>query len=673
MGNRKLLWVKYPLLGGLVVWIFLVSGFYFLYHQEEIKSALLALSGWLLDLSLAAIIVTLAALWGSQLGRLLGLRHHSGWERFVFSAGLGYGLLATLVLLLGLSGLLYRWLLWLIVVFLVAAVWQEIKRLPGQARRWYTTIVNGLSLRLDFQTLLLFFLGANLLIAIFLASAPPTGWDALVVHLVVPKMALREHGLSPPLEAPNLFSQKPLLEHMLFTLGMALRGDRIAKLIAFSFMLLTAGAIYAFGQRFCGPRVALLATTIFSSIPVVVLISTFAYVDLGVTFYTFTALYALINWIQTEERGWLATSAIFGALSPQVKNNGLFTLVVLGVGMFYAILRYRNRWKEIVRSLLLFAAVMALTLSPWVIASLNLSGAPSPAWQQMETKATPPAASLTELLFSLLRRVAIPWEMTIVGAQGKVVYDATITPLFLLLLPLWFVMNRKGEAINLLIVFSLVEFILWVANPVGPRLQSRLAMPIFPALSIISAYLFERLPEFEIRTFSLYGFSRLVLSLTLALHLIAQLSMAAFYDPWRYLLGQESREEYLARILDEGISYDYYSAMVYINKHLPPQVKVGILWPETRVYYCERPWVLSPLRLDDSPSEMLARLQEKGITHLLVSEKGQEFYLYEEEASPETRDRYREYIKNLETLLSQHAYLVHNQGDSFLIYALADG
>jgi hypothetical protein len=234
-------------------------------------------------------------------------------------------------------------------------------------------------------------------------------------------------------------------------------------------------------------------------------------------------------------------------------------------------------------------------------------------------------------------------------------------------------MKRKGEAINLLIVFSLVEFILWVANPVGPRLQSRLAMPIFPALSIISAYLFERLPELETPTFSLYGFSRLVLFLTLALHLIAQVSMAAFYDPWRYLLGQESRQEYLARILDEGISSDYYTAMSYLNDHLPPEARVGILWPEPRVYYCERAWVLSPLHLDDSPSEMLARLQEKGVTHLLVSKKGQEFYLYEEEASPETRDRRREYVKNLETLLSHHAYLVHNQGDSFLIYALADG
>jgi 4-amino-4-deoxy-L-arabinose transferase-like glycosyltransferase len=673
MGNRKALGVKYLLLGGLLFWISLVSGFYFFYHQNEVKKAVLALSSWLFDISLAIIIVTLAALWGDQLGRFLRVRYHSGWERLAFSAGLGYGLLATLVLLLGLSGLLYRWLLWLIVVLLAAAVWKEIKGLAPQCKRWWTRIAKGLSFHPDFQTLLLFFLGANLLLAIFLASAPPTDWDALVIHLVIPKVALREHGLSQPLEVPDLFSQKPLLEHMLFTLGMALRGDRIAKLIAFSFSLLTVGAIYAFGKRFCGPRVALLAVTIFSSIPVVVLISTFAYVDLGVTFYSFAALYALINWIQTEERGWLAISAIFGGLSPQVKNNGLFTLVVLGVGVFYAILRYRSRWKELVRSLSLFAVVMALTLLPWVVASLTLSGAPTPAWEQMQSKATPPSASLTELLLSLLRRVAIPWEMTIVGAQGKVAYDATITPLFLLLLPLWFVMKRKGEAINLLIVFSLVEFILWVANPVGPRLQSRLAMPIFPALSIISAYLFERLPELETPTFSLYGFSRLVLFLTLALHLIAQVSMAAFYDPWRYLLGQESRQEYLARILDEGISSDYYTAMSYLNDHLPPEARVGILWPEPRVYYCERAWVLSPLHLDDSPSEMLARLQEKGVTHLLVSKKGQEFYLYEEEASPETRDRRREYVKNLETLLSHHAYLVHNQGDSFLIYALADG
>jgi len=672
MGNRKLLWVKYLLLAGLVVWIFLVSGFYFLYHQDEIKNALLALSSWLLDLSLALIIVTLAALWGGQLGRFLRLRHHSAWERFVFSAGLGYGLLATLVLLLGLSGLLYRWLLWLIVVLLSAGVWKEIKRLSGQARRWHTTIVNGLSLRFDFRTLLLFFLGANLLIATFLASAPPTGWDALVIHLVVPKMALREHGLSPPAEAPNLFSQKPLLEHMLFTLGMALRGDRVAKLVAFSFTLLTVGAIYAFGQRFCGPRVALLAAAIFASTPSVLVISSTAYVDLGVAFYTFLSVYGLINWLGTHNRRWLVTCAIFGALAWQVKDNGLFVLVVLFLGMAYDLVRHRDRWAEGVKSFLLLVAVIGLVVFPWLLSSMVLSGKPSPAWTELEAKATVPSSSLAGLPHKVLRTIVMPWEMTIVGAWGNPAYASTITPLFLLLLPLWFFIRPKDEAISFLIFFSLVEFILWAANPIGPYPQSRLAMPLFPALSVISAYLFERLPSLDLPAFSLYKLFRLVLLLLLGLHLVAQMGLAAFYNPWPFFLGRETREGYLTRILDQGISSGHYSALTYINEHLPADARVGIVWPERRIYYCERICIPSPFQADDTAEEMMIKVREKGLTHLLVSKKGQEFILSADFTIAENippRDRF---VENSKTLLEEHFWLVHNEVDSFLLYALED-
>jgi len=672
MGNRKLLWVKYLLLGGLVIWIFLVSGFYFLYHQGEVKNALLALSSWLLDLSLAVIMVTLAALWGGQLGRFLRLRHHSGWERFVFSAGLGYGLLATLVLLLGLSGLLYRWLLWLIVVLLAAAVWKEIKRLSGQARRWHTTIVNGLSLRLNFQTVLLFFLGANLLIAIFLASAPPTGWDALVVHLVVPKIALREHGLSPPVEIPNLFTQKPLLEHMLFTLGMALRGDRIAKLIAFSFSPLTVAALYAFGQRYSKPQVGLLAAVIFASTPVVVITSSVAYVDLGVTFYTFLSIYGLINRLKTHNRSWLVTCAIFGGWASQVKNNGLFVLVVLFLGIAYDLLRHRERWAEGVKSLLLLAAVVGLVIFPWLLSSMALSGQPSPAWTQLEAKAAVPSSPFAGLPRKALRIIVTPWEMTIVGAWANLPYGSTITPFFLLLLPLWFFIRPKEEAINPLILFSLVEFILWVANPIGPYPQSRLAMPIFPALSVISAYVFERLPSLDLPAFSLYKFFRLVLLLLLGLLLVAQVGHTAFYNPGPFLLGEETREGYLARILDQGISSGYYSALTHINEHLPEDARVGVVWPERRIYYCERICIPSPFQVDDTAEEMMVKVREMGLTHLLVSKRGQEFLLNSDFAMAENippRDRL---VENLKTLLEEHFRLVHNEADSFLLYALEE-
>lgn len=663
--------VKRVIVAGLVIWVFFVSGFYYFYHQLEVKRGLLALSNWLLDILLLAVVVTLSALWGHKVSHLLKVRFHSPLESVAFSAGLGYAIVATVILYLGLGGWLHQWTLWLLVGLLSLGSYREARTLAVKIKERLAELEGQLSLRLDFRALLLLLLGVNLFLAAILASCPPTEWDALAIHLVIPKVALAEGGLAPPETMPDLFTQKPLLEHMLFTLGMGLRGDRLAQQINFSFLLLIAMAIYSFSLRYSGPNTGFLAATIFVSVPLAFFISTVAYVDLGVTFYTFLATYALINWLQTKERSWLIFSAVFGALAPQVKNNGLFVLIFLVLGLAYGLLYHQKRWRERASTLSLFLVVMLLTLAPWLTGTIILSGKPSPAWSQLETKVASAPSPLAESSH-FVRYLLMPWEMTVIGIFGNVSYAGTITPLFLLLLPLWFTIRGKGEAIRTLMVFSLVEFVLWVANPIGPYPQSRLAMPFLPALSIITAYLLERSSSLNLPSFSLHRFLRLVTTLVLGLHLMVQMDMVALYDPWPFLLGQESRHQYLTRILDQGISSYYYSAISYINEQLPPTVRVGIVWPERRIYYCERICVSSPFQADDTAEEMMVKVRDRGLTHLLVSKKGQEFILDADFTIAENippRDRF---VENLKTLLKEHFWLVHNEADSFLLYALED-
>ncbi|NIN68033.1 MAG: hypothetical protein GTO63_25675, partial [Anaerolineae bacterium] len=53
-------------------------------------------------------------------------------------------------------------------------------------------------------------------------------------------------------------------------------------------------------------------------------------------------------------------------------------------------------------------------------------------------------------------------------------------------------------------------------------------------------------------------------------------------SPLPYIVGLETREQYLQRHLG-----DYYLAISYINRDLPPSARVLFLW-EPRSYYCEK-------------------------------------------------------------------------------------
>jgi hypothetical protein len=665
-----------------VVWVFAIYATYYWAHKPFSGANLAAL----LD-----IVVWLGLLWvAAALGRLSRrwFDDSTPVEEIVFSAALGLGALSLLTFGLGLVGLFHRWLFWLLLVVLAVVLYPQMKAIASQLREG---LILPTGTRLN-QALALY-LGFILVLAFFQCLTPPTAWDSQVYHLTGPQLYLQAHRLPVDMDIPYL-GFPPLLE-MLFTAGMLLKGHVVARLIHYAYGLLTLLALFAFAGRYFNRKVAWLSMAVFYSIPSLVLVSTWAYVDLGLIFYEFTAFYAFMRWLEArdkwpgfgnpgqtraEERDkrWLALAAVLCGLAMGVK----YTSVILPITLALMIaLRFRQEGlKETGKALLLFGLLAVVVASPWYLKNFFSTGNPfypflfgGTYWD--EFRAWWYSRAGTGLAFTAPWRLLVaPLEITVLGTQGKESYDATIGPVLLTVIPLLALVWRKiapeeRRVIGWTLLVCLVQYLFWLYGVAQSALlvQTRLLFPIFALLAIVAGYTVDRLVLLTRRAFSLQWFVTTVLLLALGLNAVSSALHFISDSPLSYMAGFESRESYLTRHL--GL---YYTTMVHINENLPPSARVLFLW-EPRSYYCQRDcWPDTLLdkfkhltyKYHDAEG-IAAYLHREGVTHLLLCQSGLE-YILEARFDPITPDD----VATLTALQRDHLRLIHDEGGAYLLYEL---
>ena len=661
----------------LSIWAIAVVTVFYVYHGFKVVPPLAALTRWWGDLFTVAALGMISTAWGSLLLRWAKIQIQSCLERVVFGSAVGYGLLSTMLLILGLIGWLHKPIVWGVTLVLATAGLPEMRRLLQEWRRRFSAWSWPLTLSWDFETLLWFYLGMSLLLGLLLASVPPTSWDALIVHLVIPQEVLSEGRIDLALQKIPASAGRPILLHMLFTWGMALRGDTIPKLIHFSFAFGTVLAVYSMARKYlrCSP---VLAATLFYMTPVVQLVAPWAYVDVGVTFYTVITLYALLNWLHNRETPWIVLTALLAAWSGQVKNNGWF-IVVFTVGMIvYQLLRSGWPWRRRLRVFVLFGLIGVLTSLPWLVSNYRLGQQALPQARQvaskMDTAVTQTRVQPQEMGKGGIRLLALPWWMTMKGAQGTYEFDGEVGPLFLLFLPLWLLIWREEWATRILMLCVVTLFLLWLGWSSGGRLQNRLLMPIFPFLAILTARALEKLKEFTILNISPYQFMRLVVLLTLFVTLIVQIRASSAINPAAYVFGYRDRVEYLSSVLDNlyPSSPYFYSAMKQAEDSLPSSAHVGLLWPEKRVYYLPGSYVANPFLTSLSVEEMWEVSRELGLTHVLVGRSILEFERRLYTGLPSRYEKISTYTDRLDAFLKEHGRLLYSEHQAYEMYTLVE-
>ena len=248
----------------------------------------------MLSLIIALIISIVVTGFGNKLLKLTKFNFSSIYEEVSYSGGLGFGAFSLIVFFIGLIGLLQQ----LIIIFIICVIGViSYKNIYHLSTKLFRDLLNDLK---NSSHLLEY--GLIFLIAIFLtlnligAMAPPNAADALVYHLSIPKLYIKENQL---IDIPfNIRSYLPLNIQMLFTAGMLIYSDITAKLLNFVIGVLVLFSIYGFSKRYFNSQTGLIAVTIFLSFPLTTNLITTASTDLGATLFFALTLFSFLIYME---------------------------------------------------------------------------------------------------------------------------------------------------------------------------------------------------------------------------------------------------------------------------------------------------------------------------------------------------------------------------------------
>lgn len=494
---------------------------------------------------------------------------------------------------------------------------------------------------------------------LILASVPPVSRDALVHHLTLPRLYLEHGGIY---EIPHMFfSYYPMNLDLLYLIPLYFGNDIAAKYIHFSFALLTAGLIYRYLAQRLNRTCALAGALFFLTIPVIVKLSITVYVDLGLVFFSWAALYLVLRWHDTGfAPRFLAGAGIACGLALGTKYNGLILLPILGsmVPLLYARQKNRDVPRDLVGlrhrhalSGLAWAVVFILTalvvFSPWMVRNIIWTqnpvyplykrifsaSAPAPSnagSAEVEKEKKPPknAFWVRRHVYreSFIETLTIPVRAFFQGQDDNPQYfDGRLNP-FLLLLPLiaflpagksFFKSFSVHRAVLGLFALLYMLFVFFQAD-----FRIRYMAPAIPPLVILSIFGLKALADRA----SLFagpvkkaGWAAVILLFLLALLYNENYVYGQFghIRPFDYLSGKVDRDAYISRFRPE------YPVIQYANRTLPENARVLCLSVGNRTYYLDRQAHLAMDFFDKpgahySEADLLNKLTRYGTTHVLL-------------------------------------------------------
>lgn len=649
---------------GTLLWLFVVIVFFYWGHQAVVIPLIIGL----VRLAWQMLVVTLVGVtaWGWGQVALIPFQaaFASARERTLYALPVGVGLMSLVTLGLGFIGWLSGTVFWLLTGGTVLGVMVWWLRHRGR-----TTPPSPPEPFTRFDRFLLTITGLSLGTGLLISLPPPIGWDALSIHLVVVREALKSGELF-----PSLLMARPLAGHLLFIWGMGMGGDIIPQLLSYGQALWMVWGVWVFGNQYFNRRVALLGVTILASVELFIITSSWPYIDAPVSFLATFAMLALARWLISAGPGatWLLMAAFLSAAAAHTKLNGLFVLPVMAVGVALGLWWHRGQWRERLPGIVAAGLLGLSLMGIWTVAENGLQP------QTPVTTLDRVAGEVNEVVVDtnektvweqLRAYIVVIWEMTILGQQGGLNYDGTITPFFLIFIPPLLLLPRKEKLVVALLVLALTTFLLWLVIP-KYYYQTRHLMLAFPLLSLLTAYIIDRLPEFDLPQLSLYRFTKIILVVVFCLQWLALLDWYQIIDPTAYILGFQSREDYLLATLNEGVSPGYYSMILYMNEHLPEESVVGFAYPEPRVYYCEFECIRFPFGFSATVEQMREAMVTQQVEYLLVDTAGIAYFgaLYEDD--PVQREAWETYQRELNTLLLGQGTLLHQEEDSFALYKM---
>ncbi|MBK6713101.1 MAG: glycosyltransferase family 39 protein [Chloroflexi bacterium] len=669
------------LLAGLAafLWLGLLVGGYFWAHKPFDTAVVTAVSQTTLHILTWLILTWLCTSLGFILLSWLNIQDDDTMGHLLLAAGLGLGLLAVLVSLLGFAGLFRPWAAWVLVLglsLLTLPRWRQL----GQAVRQ----IHWPQAQTGFQRLIVIYAAASLLLAFVMALTPVTAWDSLTYHLVGPKLYIQAGRFVHPLNIPQLGF--PLLGQMHFTLGMLLVGDGVAALFHFGYGLLVLALAVVLARKMFGDETAWLAALVLLSVPTFFTLISWPYVDVTLMFYTTAVFYTFFRWQQTRQTGWLVVMGMMIGFSGGLKYTAVATPIAITISLIW--ISRKDGVKAILGRLLLVGGIALVLVTPWLLENYVTTGNPvypfflnnGKFWDDWwawwyDLPGTGFAATAP------WRLLTAPLEATIAGTEGSDFYEATIGPLILgalFLLPLvWRKFSRSEKALagHMLLLIGL-NYALWLNGLAHTALllRARFLFLIWGVTAVLAGLVLAKIRTLKSPALDVAWLVQTILSLTLVLLLVAQTLAFLQVNPLPVVVGLEDREAYLFRQL--GV---YHTAVQEGVNTLPEGSSVMMLW-ETRTYACQVVCHPDPIlgrflhltqHLHYDAAAIRQTWEAEGVTHVLMSDAGLQFLLDAAAYNPIGGLIRDEDLEILADLTTHQLRMVHEWDNAYTLYEWA--
>jgi hypothetical protein len=538
-------------LGALLLLALVLAGYY-VYHKPLPPESLVPVVGTALDLLAAGLVLAAGLAVGRALLSALAARLALDVSRvgragqLSLSGLLGLAILSAAALGLGLAGLYHPFAFWLV----LAANLVVFRRGLRACRDDGWALLPHARPRSRFGWLLLALVVFQLALALAVALAPPSAWDAMTYHLVAPQRDLaagRMLGYD-----DNFYLGLPKLAETLYGVGMGLFGrDTAAAPLHFGFGLLGLLAIMGLTRRLTSRADGawLAAALLLGGYNSWLLFAT-PYVDLAVLAYAAGAFVCALAWESDRKAGWVLLAGLLAGSAIGVKYTG--ATVGLAIGLF-VLIRARG---AAIRPLLALLAGAVTACTPWALRGLLLYSNPvypyvfgGLGWEAARTAAANQAGRGLLSLGLGWQIPVLPFAATIFGGdfEGTYFYTAgpwLLTAPFLLVFtwPYLSALQRKTSRNAALLLAPMLVVWAVVAATSAVGMQTRLSIAIFPLMAMLAALGIGSLDALPKKPVQVGFIARALIGVTLIFSAAEVLHAAVLQRPLAPILGVTSRE-----------------------------------------------------------------------------------------------------------------------------------
>jgi dolichyl-phosphate-mannose-protein mannosyltransferase len=584
---------------------------------------ILILSHTLEPALISIAVITVAAGFGEFVLQFVGLiSRRSVIERAVVATCIGVGFLSLSQLFLASLGYFNSIASWVMLFGLGFPAYLGLRQLTASRIKEDVPDHAFLILPMGY----LFFLN------LIWAAAPEIQFDPLNVHLAIPRIYLQSNGI---VNLPYIFhSYFAHLLDMVFGLCLALGGPLVPKFLVLFLGVLATCAVFSVARVLFNDEIGVWSALIFYSTPLVIWLSTSAYVDLPLVLFVMASIIAFLRWYETKNWIWLAVSGWSGGIAVGIKVSVLSIVLILPLLGTWST---RANARRALRLIFAYAIPMLIIAVPWYLLVYLQTGNPffpflnkifrSPQWPIENT-----ALNLTDfgLGTSLGALIRLPFRLTFNSDLfGEGLPRGAMGVAALLAFPMAATFLFRGSLLHRMI---LAVFALYVTVWVVTAQYGRYFLPVLPLAVMLGCSGFLKHPT-QAR------WNRIVLFCCVAFQ-VAVASVLFWNIPQRFplqqALGRETREVFLARALPG------YNAAKFLNGVSKPGDNVLGVGVENLRFYLDAPlYTKTEVDLDRSPyglgtfdgsDSLAARLTQNHFTYLLATradlEKNGMFYSY---------------------------------------------